>query len=723
MLGSILPTVAWPVLWPATPCPPLTPVRRSLMIGFITGVVLGLSVVAAGWALAMNSTLPLNPLMEAPFDTEQPPTNDQPLPRIFPLPPNFAFENATVEPFILCMKGTSGTESESGSVKAHHLSGTVLHSSLQSPFLSCVPSPSAISLPPQQEQTQHSRLGVSIILPIVAAIMVVYFCDPCCRRTAVDTIVWAKNGGPLWRIHELIADTRYGARLLSGRIEKLEKALEEQRVPGRIEKLEKALEEQRAECRTLMANCLKLQAGLQTKADKKVVESSHDQFAVGLQQSKSAIDQCTKDIEIKCEKLQKTITEKVSPESMGCQAEWTLDGHSFQDFGFNQPVRSPTFGLAGIQGLRLCLYPHGCRECPDGTCGLFLEGPEGVEMQFLMTLDGSEAQFDYMEANGAGGWIRLEDSTQTYQKATLEVFDVRRRCTSSVGSSGEMVVFDRPSWEARIGVLEVALEEKAQADDVDLADLERRFEQLEAVFSVAAPGSGATRSITDLEAHSEPLQPTTFSTTGVQCGSDTTRPPIATLPLSPAMTPATVNNEVLVPFVSPDKLNSNAMALHMRYATESQQAWDVMRPSWTSPASMETDPYDQYDSSWQCAEWIIYDGDGQVTGEPCQVRSPEFSIAGVEGLQLSLTPWIDPDGNIHCAVYLYGPACVLLNFQVTLDGHMRASEDFYDCSQGHGWSQFGTTGSRFNRAIVQILGMQDFRQEAVDTESDPRDSK
>eukprot|EP00928_Gymnodinium_smaydae_P026061 TRINITY_DN20568_c0_g1_i1.p1 TRINITY_DN20568_c0_g1~~TRINITY_DN20568_c0_g1_i1.p1 ORF type:complete len:856 (-),score=192.77 TRINITY_DN20568_c0_g1_i1:34-2337(-) len=103
-----------------------------------------------------------------------------------------------------------------------------------------------------------------------------------------------------------------------------------------------------------------------------------------------------------------------------------------------EPICSPPFSAAGLEGLQLHLYPMGYRPRGDGQCGLFLVCPRGVFLRCRAFVgDASrvfEHQFEAREPYGRGSFCRLEDKADSDDTVTcgIEILEVRQELVAQV---------------------------------------------------------------------------------------------------------------------------------------------------------------------------------------------------------------------------------------------------------------------------------------------------
>eukprot|EP00927_Polykrikos_kofoidii_P056217 TRINITY_DN50381_c0_g1_i1.p1 TRINITY_DN50381_c0_g1~~TRINITY_DN50381_c0_g1_i1.p1 ORF type:complete len:860 (+),score=172.99 TRINITY_DN50381_c0_g1_i1:39-2618(+) len=111
-----------------------------------------------------------------------------------------------------------------------------------------------------------------------------------------------------------------------------------------------------------------------------------------------------------------------------------------------EPICSPPFSAAGIEGLQFQLYPMGYRSRGDGQCGFFLLCPGGVFMKCRVWVGDAvrvfEHHFDTREPYGRGSFCRLLDKADEEDAVTcgIEILEVRHDYTMQVrgGAFGQV---------------------------------------------------------------------------------------------------------------------------------------------------------------------------------------------------------------------------------------------------------------------------------------------
>mmetsp|Transcript_53493 Transcript_53493/g.148284 ORF Transcript_53493/g.148284 Transcript_53493/m.148284 type:complete len:763 (-) Transcript_53493:107-2395(-) len=115
--------------------------------------------------------------------------------------------------------------------------------------------------------------------------------------------------------------------------------------------------------------------------------------------------------------------------------------------GTSEPLCSPAFAAAGLEGLQLQLYPLGYRTRSDETCGFFLVCPRGVYVKCRAFVGDASRTFDYQyesrEPYGRGSFCRLADKIGDDDSITcgVEFLEVRQEQSSEVrgGPFGNVV--------------------------------------------------------------------------------------------------------------------------------------------------------------------------------------------------------------------------------------------------------------------------------------------
>lgn len=103
-----------------------------------------------------------------------------------------------------------------------------------------------------------------------------------------------------------------------------------------------------------------------------------------------------------------------------------------------EPIVSPPFAAAGLEGLQLQLYPLGYRPRGEESCGFFLTCPRGVYVKCKAFVGDAirnfEHQYDDREPYGRGSFCRLSDKVESDDSVLcgIEFVEVRLEQTLQV---------------------------------------------------------------------------------------------------------------------------------------------------------------------------------------------------------------------------------------------------------------------------------------------------
>lgn len=125
------------------------------------------------------------------------------------------------------------------------------------------------------------------------------------------------------------------------------------------------------------------------------------------------------------------------------RVEWMLEQASTLPDLFKpvEPICSPVFGAAGVEGLQLIFYPNGYSGATEGFCSLFLFCPAGVTMKYRLII-GKQIrdcthEFTYPGAYGRTNYCRfdgLADPQEDTICVTMEIQEVTQEVHAQIGS-------------------------------------------------------------------------------------------------------------------------------------------------------------------------------------------------------------------------------------------------------------------------------------------------
>eukprot|EP00928_Gymnodinium_smaydae_P023914 TRINITY_DN19542_c0_g4_i1.p1 TRINITY_DN19542_c0_g4~~TRINITY_DN19542_c0_g4_i1.p1 ORF type:complete len:744 (+),score=218.34 TRINITY_DN19542_c0_g4_i1:95-2326(+) len=132
------------------------------------------------------------------------------------------------------------------------------------------------------------------------------------------------------------------------------------------------------------------------------------------------------------------------------RVEWRVEQASRlkQCFGAGEPLCSPPFTAAGLEGLQLVFYPSGYFGANDGYCSLFLFGPAGasVKCNLMLGPQKREASHVFTEAGcfGRANFCRFEQTVDASEDTVLVGIEINEAHQDTVATTSHPTTGDGP---------------------------------------------------------------------------------------------------------------------------------------------------------------------------------------------------------------------------------------------------------------------------------------